>query len=123
MPDKRKKYYIMLDTETCPLDKDFEGVTPFNMFVYDLGFAVVDKRGNVYESYSFVVKDIFFAEAELMKSAYYANKIPRVGTLYKMPWHKTSIVVRAGVRSEKSHVPRFFASGHYIISKLPVRQT
>lgn len=76
MPDKRKKYYIMLDTETCPLDKDFEGVTPFNMFVYDLGFAVVDKRGNVYESYSFVVKDIFFAEAELMKSAYYANKIP-----------------------------------------------
>lgn len=75
--DKRRKYYVMLDTETCPLDKDFDGVTPFNMFVYDCGFAVVDKHGNVYETYSFVVKDIFFDEKELMNSAYYANKLPR----------------------------------------------
>lgn len=75
--DKRKSYYVMLDTETCPLDKDFEGVTPFNMFVYDCGFAVVDKHGNVYEKYSFIVKDIFFGEKELMNSAYYANKLPR----------------------------------------------
>lgn len=75
--DKRKKYYVMLDTETCPLDKDFDGVTPFNMFVYDCGFAVVDRYGNVYEKYSFVVKDIFFGEKELMNSAYYVNKLPR----------------------------------------------
>ena len=75
--DKRRKYYVMLDTETCPLDKDFQGVTPFNMFVYDCGFAVVDKHGNVYETYSFIVKDIFFDEKELMNSAYYANKLPR----------------------------------------------
>lgn len=75
--DKRRKYYVMLDTETCPLDKDFEGITPFNMFVYDCGFAVVDRYGNVYEKYSFVVKDIFFGEKELMQSAYYANKLPR----------------------------------------------
>ena len=75
--DKRRKYYVMLDTETCPLDKDFDGVTPFNMFVYDCGFAVVDKHGNVYETYSFVVKDIFFGEKELMNSAYYADKLPR----------------------------------------------
>lgn len=75
--DKRRKYYVMLDTETCPLDKDFDGVTPFNMFVYDCGFAVVDKHGNVYEKYSFVVKDIFFGEKELMNSAYYVDKLPR----------------------------------------------
>ena len=75
--DKRRKYYVMLDTETCPLDKDFQGVTPYNMFVYDIGFAVVDRYGNVYEQFSFIVKDIFFAEKELMKSAYYANKLPR----------------------------------------------
>ena len=47
--DKRKTYIIVMDTETCPLDRDFEGVLPSNMFVYDIGWAVVDKKGNVYE--------------------------------------------------------------------------
>ena len=74
--DKRISYKIVLDTETCPVDKDFDGVSPNNMWVYDLGYAVVDKRGNVYETFSFVNADIFLNEKELMKSAYYADKIP-----------------------------------------------
>ena len=75
--DRRKKYIIVLDTETCPLDKDFEGVSPFNMFVYDIGWAVVDKCGNVYETKSYINKDIFCFEKDLMNSAYYNNKIPK----------------------------------------------
>lgn len=75
--DRRIHYYIVLDTETCPLDKDFKGVSPYNMFVYDIGWAVVDKRGNVYETKSYVNKDIFYKEKDLMNSAYYANKLPR----------------------------------------------
>ena len=75
--DRRISYYIVLDTETCPLDKDFAGVSPYNMFVYDIGWAVVDKRGTVYETKSYVVKDIFNGEKDLMQSAYYANKIPK----------------------------------------------
>lgn len=75
--DRRKHYIIVLDTETCPLDKEFEGVSPFNMFVYDIGWAVVDKHGNVYETKSYMVKDIFEGEKQLMLSAYYANKIPK----------------------------------------------
>ena len=51
---------MVLDTETAPMDRDFEGVDPSNMLVYDLGFAVVDKYGNVYETKSFVNADIFF---------------------------------------------------------------
>ena len=39
--DRRKHYIIVLDTETCPLDKEFNGVSPFNMFVYD-GTGYVD---------------------------------------------------------------------------------
>lgn len=74
--DRRISYKIVVDTETCPVDKDFDGVSPDNMWVYDLGYAVVDKRGNVYETFSFVNADIFLNEKELMKSAYYANKIP-----------------------------------------------
>lgn len=74
--DRRISYKIVIDTETCPVDRDFDGVTPENMWVYDLGYAVVDKRGNVYETFSFVNADIFLNEKELMKSSYYANKIP-----------------------------------------------
>ena len=75
--DKRISYKIVLDTETCPIDKDFEGVSPYNMFTYDCGWAVVDKKGNVYKTQSFVNADIFCDEKELMNSAYYANKIPQ----------------------------------------------
>ena len=66
--DHRRKYGIMLDTETangleCPL-------------FYDLGWQVIDTKGNVYVSRSFVNRDIYIGERELMKSAYYAEKIP-----------------------------------------------
>ncbi len=75
--DRRKKYYVVLDTETCPMDKDYDGVSADNMLVYDVGFAVCDKKGNIYEEYSFVNRDIFFEEKELMQSSYYANKLPQ----------------------------------------------
>lgn len=74
--DRRIAYRIVLDTETCPMDKDFEGVSPYNMWTYDCGWAVVDKRGKVYRKRSFINADIFLEEKELMSSAYYANKIP-----------------------------------------------
>ena len=75
--DRRIKYKIVLDTETCPLDKEFEGVDPYNMFAYDIGWAVVDKRGTVYRTRSYVNADIFLGEMNLMKSAYYADKLPK----------------------------------------------
>ena len=75
--DRRISYKIVLDTETCPIDKDFDGVSAQNMFVYDCGWAVVDKRGTVYKTRSFVNADIFLNEKLLMNSAYYAEKIPK----------------------------------------------
>ena len=59
--------FIVLDTETtndidCPI-------------AYDLGFAVIDRKGNIYEKHSFVVADIFL-DKELMASAYFFEKIP-----------------------------------------------
>ena len=74
--DRRFAYKIVLDTETCPMDKNFEGVSPYNMWTYDCGWAVVDKRGKVYRKRSFINADIFLEEKELMSSTYYANKIP-----------------------------------------------
>ena len=75
--DRRIAYRVVLDTETCPLDKDFEGVDPNNMWVYDVGYAIVDKRGKVYKKRSFINADIFLNEKLLMNSSYYANKIPQ----------------------------------------------
>ena len=66
--DKRKNYYVVLDTETT---NGFD-----DPLVYDCGFAVVDKKGNVYERFSFVNREVFCNMKDLMQSAYYANKIP-----------------------------------------------
>ena len=62
--DRRISYKIVLDTETCPIDKDLDGVFPSNMWVYDCGWAIVDKRGKVYRTRSFVNADIFLEEKE-----------------------------------------------------------
>lgn len=63
-----KKYYLVLDVETANSTDD--------ALVYDLGYVVCDKKGTIYEADSFIVSDIFYKEAELMQSAYYAKKIP-----------------------------------------------
>jgi len=75
--DLRKKYIMVLDTETCPIDRTIEGVKTSNMLVYDIGFAVVDKQGNVYKTGSYVVAEIMFGEMDKMQTAYYANKLPQ----------------------------------------------
>lgn len=77
MIDKRISYKIVLDCETAPCDKTLDKVTPYNMLVYDLGWVVTDKKGNVYKTRSYVNADIFCGEKELMQSAYYAEKIPQ----------------------------------------------
>ena len=75
--DKRKNYLMVIDTETAPMDKEINEVRPDNMLVYDVGFAIVDKYGEVYETQSYVNADVFLDEKELMKSSYYADKIPK----------------------------------------------
>lgn len=72
----KKIYDLVIDTETCPLDNTVEGVCPENMFAYDFGWSIIDRKGNVYLERSFINADIFFGEKDLMKSAYYAKKIP-----------------------------------------------
>lgn len=75
--DKRKKYLIGLDTETCNGLIDENGKLDLSQsLVYDIGWQVVDKKGKVYRTRSFVVAEIFL-DKELMKGAYYADKIPK----------------------------------------------
>ena len=60
--------YIMLDTETTNSLDD--------PICYDVGFAVVDREGAIYETHSFVVAEVFLNE-ELMESAYFIEKVPQ----------------------------------------------
>ncbi len=64
----QKQYYLVYDTETAG------GLE--NPFVYDLGFIVIDRQGNVYEKFSLVIKDIFHDNWEMLKTAYYCEKLP-----------------------------------------------
>ena len=75
--DRRIRYKIVLDTETCPIDRARKEVSPDNMWVYDCGWVITDKRGRVYRTRSFVNADIFLNEKIAMTSAYYADKVPQ----------------------------------------------
>ena len=76
--DKRKKYYMVLDTETANTIVEEDGKLNMRFVLpYDIGYQVIDKSGNIYIKRSFVVDEIFNHEKDLMTSAYYANKIPQ----------------------------------------------
>lgn len=59
---------IVIDVETTNSIDD--------PFCYDVGFAVIDPLGKIYESHSYVVADIFL-DLDLMESAYFKEKIPQ----------------------------------------------
>lgn len=76
--DYRRHYVLVLDTETTnTLCGENGKMDMSNVLMYDCGWSIVDTKGNVYLERSYVNKDIFLYERQLMQSAYYANKIPR----------------------------------------------
>lgn len=66
--------FIIIDTETANTlpNNDMSDV-----LMYDIGWAICDKDGNIYETASYVNSDIFYREKDLMQSAYYAAKLPQ----------------------------------------------
>lgn len=74
--DRRINYLIGLDTETCNGLVVDDKLDLSQSLVYDLGWAVTDKRGRIYKTRSYVIAEIFCEMKDVMKSAYYAEKIP-----------------------------------------------
>ena len=72
--DKRKKYIMVLDVETTNNQIGVKNA-PNDGLVYDIGFTIADKKGNVYVKRSFAIKEIFDWK-ELMDTAYYKDKLP-----------------------------------------------
>lgn len=80
--DRRKKYYLILDCETAtlPYASNFEETQKKNIaiakpLIYDLGWQVIDRNGNIYKRKSFVINEIF-SVPQVFNTAYYAHKRP-----------------------------------------------
>lgn len=80
--DRRRKYYLILDCETATLPCAMEytaeqrkNIAIAKPLIYDLGWKVVDRSGNVYASKNFLISEIFSVPA-IFDTAYYANKRP-----------------------------------------------
>lgn len=73
--DKRIKYKLVVDIETANIIED--------AIAYDIGFAVTDKKGKIYETYSYMVSEMFFDNKDLLDTAYYSEKLPQYWEDYK----------------------------------------
>lgn len=85
------KKFLIVDTETT---NSLE-----YPFVYDLGYAVIDNIGDVYEIGSYVNADIFL-DKDLMASAFFLDKVPKYweeiqkGERFLRKWKRIKKVVR-----------------------------
>lgn len=74
--DRRKHYLLCVDTEAANCIQEGWKISK-NSLPYDIGFAVMDTHGMIYDKFSYVNSDVFYGMPELMESAYYAKKLPR----------------------------------------------
>lgn len=117
--DKRRHYLIVLDTETANTLTTKDGKLDMSCtLVYDCGWEVVDTHGNVYAERSYVNKDIFVYEEQLMQTAYYAKKLPQyhkdltegtrlMGTTYSIKKALADDIATWGIKEVAAHNARF----------------
>lgn len=118
----------MLDTETANTIETDEGLDMSNVLMYDCGWAVIDTKGNIYETASFVNRDIFIGQSVLMRSAYYAEKIPRYWTdirkgtrklanTYEIRRAMLDVIDKYNIREVAAHNARFDYNALNIIQR------
>ena len=117
--DQRRRYYLVLDTETANTYRDENNrLVSKDALFYDLGAQVVDKSGNVYERFSFINRDIYYAERNLMQSAYYADKMSMydaqilegkrtVASLYEIRKAIADVIAEYGITVVMAHNAKF----------------
>lgn len=80
---RKKNYYLTLDTETCTLpfanelcknEKQKQTVAIAKPIVYDIGWTICDRQGNIIKRASYLVQESFFSH--IFETAYYKNKRP-----------------------------------------------
>lgn len=80
--DRRRKYYLVLDSETAtlPFITDFapefrKKLSIANPLIYNIGWKILDARGREYCRKSFLISEIFCVP-NIFNTAYYAEKRP-----------------------------------------------
>lgn len=80
--DKRRKYVMVLDVETATLPHaiNYDGEQRKNIaiakpLVYDLGWKIMDYKGNTFARKNFLISEIFSVPS-VFDTAYYAEKRP-----------------------------------------------
>lgn len=121
--DRRRHYILVVDTETANTIMTKGGKLDMSdVLFYDCGWAVVDKHGTVYETASYVNRDIFVYERELMQSAYYKDKLPqysvdirlgvrKMATTYEIRQAMLDVIKRWGIKHVSAHNARFDSNG------------
>lgn len=80
----RKKYYLTLDTETatlpfvdkiCSSESAKRRVSIAKPLVYDIGWTITDRQGNIIQKRNYLIQETFFVPA-VFNTAYYKNKRP-----------------------------------------------
>lgn len=80
----KKKLYLVLDTETATLPfandlckdaKQKQKIAIAKPLIYDIGWVIVDRQGNVYKKVNYLVQETFFVP-QVFNTAYYYNKRP-----------------------------------------------
>lgn len=119
MIDHRKHYVLVVDTETANTLVTEDGKMDMsNVLVYDCGWAVVDTKGTIYETASYVNRDIFCDERDLMRTAYYNWKIPRyveelragqriMASTYEIRQAMLEVIEKYGIREVAAYNARF----------------
>ena len=108
--DKRRSYFLTIDTETAN-NMD-------NPFVFDIGGAIHDKQGNVMETFSFIVKEVFYGMPDLMAECFYQAKLPmyraqieqgfrQVKSWYEIRTHVHKLCDKYSVKAIIAHNMRF----------------
>ena len=108
--DKRRSYFLTIDTETAN-NMD-------NPFVFDIGGAIHDKQGNVMETFSFIVKEVFYGMPDLMAECFYQSKLPmyraqieqgfrQVKSWYEIRTHVHKLCDKYSVKAIIAHNMRF----------------
>ena len=82
--EMKKKFYMVLDTETATLPfandlckdaKQKQKIAIAKPLVYDIGWVIVDRLGNVYKKVNYLVQETFFVPT-VFNTAYYCDKRP-----------------------------------------------
>ena len=80
----KKKYFLTLDTKTATLPfvneiaktpKEKQNIAITKPLIYDIGWVIYDRKGNIIKEENFLVKETFFVSS-IFNTAYYKDERP-----------------------------------------------